>query len=185
MADLTGSPDFASVITSAEVSMIAPFGSGSYSVLPQRLQLAMNPDGTPKFKLELTEVIDDFSDSGQFAELDFSIAGDFPLDTALSIARQSQPTAQVKPVTFDGGFGRLYQSASAVQLPSDVLSAIPLGWWSSDLARWTMRLSRDAGELIKGALQGESSLLLGARVEASVTGVAPRLPVYAQFDPTA
>ena len=186
MADLTGYPDFSSTVVSTGATIIAPFAGESYTVLPQDLQLATNADGSPKLQLDLVENLGDFSASGQYAELDFSIAGNFPLDTALSLVRTNSPAATVKPVAIDGGFGRLYATASAgtIPLPADMLTPITLGWWSQDLARWTLRTSRDAGELIKGALNGQSSLLLGARVEASVLGVAPRLPVYAQFSPT-
>jgi hypothetical protein len=187
MADLTGLPDFAAMVTSSGATLIAPFGGGSYSVLPQQLQLAMNPDGSPKFELDLVQCLGDLTATGQYAELDFSLAGEYPLDAALSLARTTASAATVRPVTMDGGFGRLYATASTntVQLSADMLAPIPLGWGIADLARWTMRMSRDAGELIKGALQGQSSLLLGARIEASVPGVAPRLQVYVQFDPTA
>ncbi len=187
MADLTAYPDFSSTMGSPTEIIIAPFGGESYSVLPQDLQLATNADGSPKLELDLVENMGDLSASGQYAELDFSIAGNYPLDAALSLARTNSPAATVKPIAIDGGFGRLYATASAdtIPLPADMLTPIPLGWWSEDLARWTLRTSRDAGELIKGALTGQSSLLLGARVEASVLGVAPRLSVYAQFSPTA
>ncbi len=185
MTDLTGLPDFATMIASSEATMFAPFGSGSYYVLPQQLQLAMNADGSPKFELDLVQYLGDLTASGQYAEVDFSLAGDFPMNTALSLARTTAPAATVKPITMDSGFGRLYATASTVPLPGDMLIPAPLGWWSGDLARWTIRMSPDAGELIKGALQGQISLLLGARVEAAVSGVAPRLQVFAQFDPTA
>lgn len=185
MADLTGLPDFATLITSSEASLIAPFGSGSYSALPQQLQLATNSDGSPKFEIDFAKTVGDASSTVQFAELDFSLAGDFALDAALNLARTIAAAATVKPAVIDGGFGRLYATASEVPLPAELLSPIPLGWGTSDLAHWVQRLSGDAGELLKGALQGQSSLLLGARVEISVPGVAPRIEAYAQFDPTA
>ena len=185
MADLTGLPDFATLITSSEASLIAPFGSGSYSALPQQLQLATNSDGSPKFEIDFAKTVGDASSTVQFAELDFSLAGDFALDAALNLARTIAAAATVKPAVIDGGFGRLYATASEVPLPAELLSPIPLGWGTSDLAHWVQRLSGDAGELLKEALQGQSSLLLGARVEISVPGVAPRIEAYAQFDPTA
>ncbi|MGH9563970.1 MAG: hypothetical protein ACRD3S_21165, partial [Terracidiphilus sp.] len=186
MADLTAYPDFSSTIASTAATIISPFGGESYSVLPQDMQLATNADGSPKLQLDLVENVGDFSASGQYAELDLSIDGTFPLDAALSLARTSSAAATVKPIAMNGGFGRLYATASAgtIPLPADMIAPIPLGWWSEDLARWTLRTSRDAGELIKGSLNDQSSLLLGARVEMSVLGVAPRLPVYAQFGPT-
>ena len=186
MNDLTGLPDFSRVIASTSATMIAPFGGDCYSVLPRDLQLATNTDGSPKFELDLVRNLGDPSATGQYAELDFSIAGDFSLDAALSQVRTVSSAATVKPIVMDAGFGRLFATASAgtIPLPADMLAPVPLGWWTEDLARWTIRTSRDAGELIKGALNGQSSLLLGARVEASTSGVAPRLPVYAQFNPT-
>jgi hypothetical protein len=185
MTDLNGLPDFATMISSSEATMIAPFGSGSYYVLPQQLQLATNADGSPRFELELVQYLGDLTASGEYAELDFSLTGDFPLNVALSLARTpATPNATVQPIIMDSGFGRLYETASTVQLSADMLTPTPLEWWSGDLARWTMRMSLDAGELVKGALQGQSALLLGARVEAAVSGVAPRLGVFAQFDPT-
>jgi hypothetical protein len=191
VADLTGLPDFDAIVSPPHSvvntlgDIIAPFDSGSYYVLPGQLQLATNPDGSPKFKLELMQYLGDVSASGQFAVLSFSLAGDFFLERALGAVRTATLSAAVKPVTIDSGFCRLYQTSTAVSLPGDLLIPTPLGSLSGDLASWTIRMSRDAGELIKGALQGQTSLLLGARVEAAVAGVAPRLPVFVQFDPTA
>src|SRR5665213_1864672 len=184
MADLSGYPDFGAPLASPEADLIAPFGQGAYSVLPRQLVLAMRPDGSPKFELDLVNCAGDFSAGGQYAELDFSLSGDYPLAGALALARQGAPTATVKPVAMDGGFGRLYATVTEVALPADVLNPVPLGWWTADLAHWTTRLSSVSGELLKDALQAQSALLLGARVEASVAGVAPRLPVVAQFEPS-
>jgi hypothetical protein len=185
MATLTGLPDFASIITSPEATMVAPFGGGAYSVLPQQLTLASNADGSPKFQLDLVQSLGDLTAAGQYAELDCSLAGDFPLDQALTLVRSTVPSGTVQPITMTSGYGRLYATSgdNTVALPADMLAPIPLGWWSNDLARWTMRISRDAGVLLQGALQGESSLLLGARVEVAVTGVAPRLALFVQFQP--
>src|ERR1700722_14557317 len=126
MADLTGLPDFANILSSTEATLIAPFGRGSFSVLPRQLQLAANPDGSPKFEIDLVQRIGDFSPAGQFFALDFSLAGDFALDEALSLARAADPAATVVPVTIDGGFGRLFAVSSNVTLPSDLLTAVPL-----------------------------------------------------------
>ena len=185
ITDPTGLPDFAAMAAFPQATLIAPFGSGSFSVVPQQLQLAANADGSPKFRLEFVQYLGDISASGQYAVLELSLTGDSSLDTALCLARTITPSATVKPVMMDSGFGRLYATTTTVSLPGDMLVPSPLGLWSSDLASWTMRMSPDAGELIKGALQGQSSLLLGARVEAAVSGVAPRLQVFAQFDPAA
>ncbi|HTB23094.1 MAG TPA: hypothetical protein VK914_10350 [bacterium] len=185
MDDPRGYPDFSAELTGSSVGMFAPYGAGSFSVLPSQVVLASNPDGSPKFELDLVEYLGDSSANGQYSVLDFSLAGSYPLDAALGLARSGSPGATVKAVTMDGGFGRLYATNSAVPLPADLLNPVPLGWWSSDLARWTTRLSAEAGVMVKDALQGQAGLLLGARLELTVTGVAPRLAATAQFEPPA
>ncbi len=184
MFDPAGLPDWSVTIDAPEANLVGSFGGASYSVLPAQLQIATYPNGTPKFELDLVQRVGDFSANGQYAELDFSLAGAFPLDAALARARATNRGATVKPITLSGGFGRLTMTGNSVPLPPDVLSPQPLGWWSSDLARFTVRMPKDAGELIKGGLQGQSSLLIGARIEAYAAGVAARLPGSTSFDPT-
>jgi hypothetical protein len=185
MFDPAGLPDWSSAIDAPDANLIGSFGSVSYSVLPSQLQIATYPNGKPKFELDLVQRVGDFSANGQYAELDFSLAGTFPLDAALLLARKANRAATVKPITLSGGFGRLTTTGNAVPLPADTLSPRPLGWWSNDLARFTLRMSPGAGELIKGGLQTQSTFLIGARVEAYALGVAARLPGSASFDPTA
>jgi hypothetical protein len=182
MSDLSGLPDFQAFSSTATSAMFAPFGSGSYAALPQLLTVASDAEGNPKFSLELLERLGDLSASGQYAVLDFSLTGDFQLDAALVAARSSSPSATVKPLAVNNGFARLYPTTGEVVPTSDLLAPIALGWASSDYARWTTRLSADAGELIKGAIAG-GSVLLGARVEYDAAGVAPRSPVTVEFKP--
>jgi len=178
---MTGLPDFQAPLSSDAVSAFGPFEQGSYAVLPQQLAVAQDADGNPKFQLDIIKRIGDFSATGQYSVLDFALNGDFRLDDALAAARSVDSSATVAPVTVNSGFARLYPTASDVVLPPDLLLPIPLGWTGSDYARWTMRLSADAGELLKGSIAG-GSLLLGARLEFDVTGVAPRIPLVVAFD---
>lgn len=179
---MTGLPDFQAPLSSGAVSAFAPFGQGSYAVLPQQMAVAQDADGNPKFQLDIIKRIGDFSSSGQYAVLDFAVNGDFRLDDALAAARAVDSGATVAPVGVNNGFARLYPTASDVVLPPDLLTPIPLGWTGSDYARWTMRLSSDAGELLKGSI-ASGSLLLGARLEFEVIGVAPRISLGVEFDP--
>jgi hypothetical protein len=182
MTDLSGLPDFQAFSSTATTAMFAPFESGSYAVVPQLLAIANDADGNPKFTLELIERLGDLSASGQYAVLDFSLSADFQLDAALAAARGSSLSATVKPLAVNSGFARMYATTGEVTPTSDLLAPIALGWASSDYARWTTRLSVQAGELIKGAIEG-GSLLLGARVEFDAAGVAPRSPVTVEFKP--
>ena len=150
MNDLTGLPDFQRLISTQRLSMYAPFGQGSYGVLPRQLLVAQSPSGKPKFELALIKRSDDQSASGRYAVLDLALAGDFAIDEALTLARAGAADATVKPIVFNTGFARLYPTTSTVTLPADMTAPIPLGWSGLDFARWTTRLSIDAGELIKG-----------------------------------
>lgn len=162
--------------------MFAPFGGGHYSVLPQQLVVAQDADGNPKFQLELINRLGDFSATGQYAVLDFALDGDFQLDDALTAARSADGGATVAPVIVNSGFARLYPTTNEVVPTPDLLVPVPLGWTGADYARWTMRLSMTAGELMKGAVSG-GSLLLAVRIEFDVVGVAPRVPAAVEFDP--
>jgi hypothetical protein len=184
MTAFDGLPDFqamsSTATATATATTFAPFQSGSYAALPQGLALAADANGRPKFTLDLVERVGDFSATGQYAVLDFSLVGDFALDDALSAARAHDAGATVKPIAIDAGFARLYPTTGEVAPSSDLLASIPLGLSGTDYARWTSRLSADAGELVKGAIAG-GSLLLGARVEFDAVGVAPRVAATVEF----
>lgn len=183
MAQLTGLPDFQACTSAGSVTMFAPFASGNYAVLPQQFVVAQDADGNPKFQLELIKRLGDFSNAGQYAVLDFALDGDFSLDDALTAVRSADANSTVVPISVNSGFARLYPTTDEVVPTADLLAPVPLGWTGSDYVRWTMRLSMTAGELMKGAVLG-GSLLLGARIEFDVLGVAPRVPVAVEFDPT-
>jgi hypothetical protein len=182
MNDLTGFPDFQTPTSTADLLMYAPFGKGSYSVLPRQLIVAQDASERPKFDLALIKRSDDLGAGGQYAVLDLALAGDFSIDDALTAARAEAADATVKPISINSGFARLYPTSGTVTLPTDMTAPIPLGWSGPDFARWTMRLSIGAGELIKETLFG-STLLFGARVEFDAIGVSPRLSATVEFDP--
>jgi hypothetical protein len=183
MSDLTGLPDFQAPTSVAQLAMFAPFGNGSYSVLPQQLVVAQGPEKRPRFELALVKCSDDFSEAGQYAVLDLALAGDFPVDEALTAARTQAADATVKPIVINSGFARLCSTSGTVTLPADLAAPVTLGWSGPDFARWTTRLSINAAELIKEALSG-NTLLFGARVEFDLIGVSPRLTTMVEFEPT-
>ena len=144
--------------------------------------IAEDAKGRPKFELALVKRPDDVSANGQYTVLDLALAGDFPVDEALTAARTEAADATVKPIVINRGFARLCSSNDTVTLPVDMTTPVTLGWSGPDFARWTTRLSIDTGNLIKGALTG-STFLFSARVEFDVIGVSPRLPIIVEFEP--
>ena len=184
MGDLTGLPDFALPLAATNASAYAPFGAGAYAVVPQTLALATNPDGTVRLALVFEQQAGDFSATGQYAVLDFTLAGDYDFDGCLASARVRDPNATVKPIAVRRGFARLCTTATQVQLPQDLQQPVALGLSGSGFARFTARLSATAGELVKGAMDG-GSLLLSARVEFDALGVAPRAGAIVAFSPQA
>jgi hypothetical protein len=184
VADLTGLPDFQAPLAATNASAYAPFGTGTFAVVPQALALATNPDGNVKLALVFEQQVGDFSSTGQYAVLDFSLAGDYDFDGCLAGARGRDPNATVKRIAVNRGFARLFATAGQVQLPDDLLQPVLLGLSGSDFARFTARISATAGELVKGAMAG-GSLLFGARVEFDALGVAPRADAIVAFSPGA
>ncbi|HEY3675061.1 MAG TPA: hypothetical protein VGK84_03640, partial [Candidatus Tumulicola sp.] len=182
MTDLAGLPDFQSPLASTNASAYAPYGTGAFTVLPQSLALAANSDASLKFGLVFEQQIGDFSSTGQYAVLDFSLAGDYDFDDCLTGARARDPNATVKKIAVNRGYARLFATADQVQLPADLLAPVLLGLSGSDFGRFTARISATAGELVKGAMTG-GSLLLGARVEFDAAGVAPRADAIVAFSP--
>jgi hypothetical protein len=182
--DLTGFPDFQTPLAATNASAYAPFGTGAYAVVPGALALAANPDGSVKLALVFEQQAGDFSSTGQYAVVAFSLAGDYDFDGCLAGARARDPSATVKRIAVNRGFARLCTTASEVQLPQDLQQPVSLGLSGSDFARFTARISATAGELVKGAMSG-GSLLLNARVEFDALGVAPRADAIVAFSPQA
>ncbi len=183
MDSLAGMPDFQLSLTAGESQVFAPFESGSYNVLPRRIKIAVDGAGQPKFQLVLAKgLAGDVVSARQYAELGFCLGGEFPLDEALTACRAVAAGAMVRGATINQGFASLYSTTASVVLPSEVTTPRLLGDSPPDLARFTVRLPVDGGELLKGALSS-SSLLLGARVEVEVMGIAPRVGVWVEFDP--
>lgn len=179
---MTGLPDFQNPLSASDLVAYAPFGNGAYALLPREVIVARNTSGLPKFQLRLMKRSGDVSPAGQYGVMDISLAANFPLEEALAAARAVVPGATVAGVSIHSGFVRLYPTNEAVSLPAEMTVPVALGWAGSDFARWTMRLELAAAQLIQGAL-GNDSLLFGARVEFDVVGVAPRIPVFVQFEP--
>ena len=182
MDALTGLPDFQAPIAVGRAQLFAPFGQGSFSVMPSQLSLACDASGRPIFGLAIVKRGDDLTPAGRYAALSIELTLDYPLDDALIAARGVASDAALKPLAINTGYARLCPAGGAVGLPGEATAPVPLGWAGVDVARWTMRLSADSGELLKGALAG-GALLFNVHFEFAVMGVAARLPVSVQFEP--
>src|SRR5205823_2316747 len=152
MGSLDTMPDFGSPLAAGELALFAPLLAGPFSVVPNALELASDGEGRPVFSLQIVKRADDLSPDGQYAVLDVQLKGRYALDEALVAARTHRPSATVKPASIDLGYGRLVSPGPDIKLPDDLTAPAPLGWWCADGARWTRRIDRGSGELIKGAL---------------------------------
>lgn len=178
---MTGLPDFASAV-GGNAGIFAPYGGvGSYAVQPRQLVVATDRAGKPRMKLEIEKSIGDFSAGGRWATFDMTVAGDYPLEAALATVRALTPGATVAPLAIDAGFARLYATSTIVAPPAELLTPVPLGLGGQEGARWTMRLSADAGEILKACLEGNGVAPLGARAEFVSSGVAARTPLAVEF----
>jgi hypothetical protein len=182
MNNLAGMPNLKAPLLAGELVLYPPYESGSYSLLPRQISVAVDAMGKPKFTLVLLKTSNPSDTAGQYAVLDLSLGGDFPLDPALQAARTATPDATVKPIIINRGYARLYATTATVQLPADLTVPVPLGWSGPDLGRWTTHLSVESGELIKGAIANQS-FPFSARIEFDFLGVVAPLGVGIEFDP--
>ena len=183
MSAREGLPDFQSLLGSGPTQFYAPFGAGSYAVLPGGARVAVR-QGAPGLSLTLVRRPDQPGPTGNYAVLDVQLTEAVPLDDALALARGISQSATVAPAAIELGFIRLTPSNPSVSLPDDMTAPVPLGWSAAGGGRWTQHLDVDTGELIKGALLG-GTLLFGARAEFTIRGVAPRVAASAEFAPAA
>ena len=181
MEDLGDLPDFQASLGAGATQLYAPFDGAQFLVLPAGAILAVT-SGQPGLALSLVRRPDQPGPTGNYAVLDIQIAENFPLDTALSLARKVSSNSTVRPISIDLGFARLVPGGPDIVLPSEMTAPTPLGWATFDGARWTNNVHASTGELIKGAILG-GTLLFTARIEFSVRGVAPRAPAVAEFVP--
>jgi|GEM_PF-2084303 len=174
-------PDFGAPFGEGTVHGFAPFGDGPCTVLPVGVALAV-ANGRPVFALNMVRGPTRTDPAGNYAALEVQLTDDVPLDDALTQARATRPDATVVPAAFDLGFARLVPGGGSVALPADMTTPVPCGASPTGGPRWAQRMDLETGELIKGALLGGTGVF-SARLEYTVLGVAPRVPVRADFVP--
>jgi hypothetical protein len=180
MSMLEELPDFQATLAAGASQVFAPYAAGAFAVLPTGVVVAQ-ANGQPMLSLTLVSQPDQPGVAGDYAVLDIALDLQVPLDAALVAARGVRADATVAPATIELGFARLTQAGLDVTLPKDMTTPAPLGWIAAG-ARWTPRLDASTGALLKNALL-QGTLLLHARLEFTVRGVAPPVAAATSFVP--
>jgi hypothetical protein len=178
-----GRPDFDAFdrTTDSPRALPAWFQDGAHVVLPDALELATRPDGSPDLRLELARGADAMSGPGAHGTLDLRLAAAVRLEEALARLRTENANATVRPAAFDAGWLWLLPGEAVVD---ELAAPVALAGLGVGARRWTMRVSADTAALLRRLLV-EDVLVLGARAHLELTGVAPRLPVKVRLVPQA
>jgi hypothetical protein len=181
---LTGLPDFGLPVPPGAVRVLFPYGSGPFTVLPDRLEVPAGPDGVPELVLALVRGTVPWLPPDPYGVLDLRLAPDYQLDEALELALGLRPGAAVTPFTVSGGFLRLLPAAAEVDVPEALTSPVALAFDGLDRGRFTVTLPMDAAVFAEGLLSG-GVVAVRAHAELEFPGVAPRLAASVGCDPGA
>jgi hypothetical protein len=182
VAALTGLPDFGLPVPPGAVRVLFPYGSGPFTVLPDRLEVPAGPDGVPELALTLVRGTVPWLPPDPYGVLDLRLAPDYQLDEALELALGLRPDAAVTPFTVSGGFLRLLPTAAEVDVPEALTRPVALAFDGLDRGRFTVTLPMDAAVFAEGLLSG-GVVAVRAHAELEFPGVAPRLAASVGFNP--
>lgn len=179
--ELRGLPDFGARVGVEGASLFAPFDwDGPFLLAPDALEVAETAGGGPDFLIETVRGRTPLLPPRPYGSLDFRLRAHYGLAAALGAARELRPGACVTPLAVAGGTLRLAGGA----VPDDLRRSIPLAWSGLGLARCALRITIESARLLIDGLKG-AVLPLFAYADLAVTGVAPRVPYAAHFDPRA
>jgi hypothetical protein len=170
---IEATPDFADPLVDQGVTVLYPFQSGPCTVYPDGLDLATSVDGKPLFSLELVR------GAQEYGVLDLTLTARFRADDALAMVRAKRATVSVQHAQFTSGVFR-WRPRLESEMPPGFLEPQPLVWNGLGICRFILKLSKDAGLLVRDALADET-FILDATVDVEVEGVAPRVPVRVRF----
>jgi hypothetical protein len=180
-----GLPDLAAQVNAGTGIVCEPYTTGSiYTVWPNSLTLGTRADGVPDIGLEIHRPSTPGGSDG-FAVIAIGLVAEFAFADALRVARQLSPAATVVPATWSAGLVRLDILGGLDGVPTRVQPFLPSGPGGG---RIVLSLPFDSAEKLAGALiavmaGSPSSVQLGGQAVIGVTGVSPRVPVVARFDP--
>lgn len=164
------------------LAMLGPYGEGrQHYALPDALELASDPDGTPALRLELVRGMSPSLPPEPYGVLELSLALSHPIGEALELVRMEDPHATVGRAPIMSAW-LLLRVRGEPERPEDLTA--PLRWTGLEEAAWVLRLSSNSAALVRGCLEG-SVVPLDASAVLEVEAIAPRLPLRARGSPRA
>lgn len=178
-----GWPDFGAPIAGGPSPIFAAYGGSPIArAFPDSLTVASNRDGAPDFELDLLRAAIPSPTSASQGMLRFRIATTCQLEQCLAAVRVVAPRSTVASAAAIGGYARLVSAGTAV-LGSDLGAVRYADWGNLETAQLVVPdLTAASVSLVKDALLA-STLLIWARLELDIAGVATRVPVKATFSP--
>lgn len=181
---LNGLPDFGTTLTLADGPVWAAFGQGTWLAPAMALALAERGDGRPAFRLSLTRPAAPFLPPKPFGMLDLTITAQRDMEAALEALRAAVPGATLTSAQASRGRLRLGAVPGHVALPAEFDEPAELVWAGNGGARFARRLSIGSAGLMERMLaDGTLPFLVTGAI--GYTGLSPRVPLTAAFDPGA
>ena len=180
MSSWDGLPDFGTPISGGPGPIFAAYGGTPISrAIPDSIAIATNRDGTPDFELDLVRPTSPTTQP--WGALRFRIVAQCQLDACLAAVRAVAPTSTVAAASPAGGFVR-FVGAGTVVLPAELGVARYVDWQNLEATRLVASLTAESVSLVKNALLA-TTLLVSARVELEIPGVAARANTKVTFGP--
>ncbi|WP_127587753.1 hypothetical protein [Paenibacillus koleovorans] len=174
---MSGLLDFQQPIDCGSFTIYYPFeGRGPHRFTPDRLAVAMSPDGVPELRLQLYRGRNAMLPPSPYGVLQLRLQLHSPVEQAAKQLAARHSGSRLEPAAFAGdGFLRLH-TPLGVKLPPALSEPIRLAWNGLAHARCLLRLTTDEAMLLKRLLQDET-MPVQAQAEFELAGIAPRLPL--------
>lgn len=182
-AHLHGIPDFADLANLHGLRIVLPYERrGTAVVLPDRLQVARKPDGTPAVSLRWVRSSVPSLPPAPYAIFELALEAVYRVDDALSVVRTIQADIGLQPAQPAWGCLRLLPAGEDFGFPAELSEPQPLVWNGLQEARYQVRLEATAGNLVQSMLV-DGELPVTALAELEFRGLATRVPTRVSFDP--
>ncbi|MGH8081254.1 MAG: hypothetical protein ACREP7_11815 [Lysobacter sp.] len=151
--------------------------------LPPMSLAARAADGESPLRLDIVQQDRGAAGLERYSILSMAFAAEFGLDQARRAAFDAAQRVELLPLSVEGGWLRL-SAVQALNLPPSLGELLALDTASLSVLNLAVRLDSAATDLFVSALQ-RGLLAVGAQAWLRVRGVADRLPLTMNFDPTA
>lgn len=180
-----GMPDYQAPVREKDVTILAPFqGQGAYTLLPNALDIAKRPDGSGDFHLGIVRPENPLLPPKPHGMMDFRLQAVFPMEAGLALVRARQPGAVLEQAVFRDGFVQLFPIGEFKGAPLPLFAPMPINFQGLGVARFFCDLDIDSALMVKGMLTANTAPLR-AEAHLEIWGVAPRLPLQVNIDPSA